>query len=215
MGRRANHLTKDAKAAAKLSQVQKHYKTPRGQAARVRATKPKHHRKEGKHMPSVIPGLAAPNTEIQDLYNTPLPNHEPLFRDALRSADALDEGGLSLWKTEPPFAEDEDSMDPYSAGYLTYTHSLVLVMHGIRLREQNARNAEWRAEFLEKGWKVAMAELREEVRGLLQRWEIVTKLSREGFYHPYHDSREYTMLTHYRQWLARTIFSLYHLKFVQ
>jgi hypothetical protein len=60
-----------------------------------------------------------------------------------------------------------------------------------------------------------MEKLREEVRGLLHRWETVTRLSREQFYHPYHDSREYAMLFHYRQWLARTIFSLYHLKFMQ
>jgi hypothetical protein len=184
----------------------------------VRATKPKHHRKEGKHaadMPPVIPGLAAPNAEIQDLYHTPLPHHESLFREALRSADALDEGDLARWKAEPPFVEDEDSTDPYSARYLAFTHSLTLVMHGVRLREENTRDAQRRVELLEKGWKPVMAEMREEVRGLLQRWEIVTRLWREQFYDPYHNSREHTMLAHYRQWLARTIFSMYHLKFLQ
>jgi hypothetical protein len=165
-------------------------------------------------MPSVIPDLAAPNDEIRNLYNVPLPDHEPLFRDALRSADALDEDGLLRWKKEPPFVEDEDLTDPYSAEYLAFTHSLTVVMHGIRLREQKARDAQRKADFLEKGWNAGMEKLREEVRHLLERWEIVTRLSREQFYHPYHNSWEHAMLNHYRHWLTRTIFTLYYLKFM-
>jgi hypothetical protein len=110
--------------------------------------------------------------------------------------------------------EDDDSTDPYSNCYLAFTKSLINVLHGLRLREQNASDAQRRAVFLEKGWKTGMEELREEVRYLLERWEIVTKLSREQFYHPYHNSREHAMLNHYRQWLARTIFTLYYLKFM-
>jgi hypothetical protein len=127
----------------------------------------------------------------------------------------LDESALSIWKAEPPFAEEEDSTDPYSAGYLAWTRSLVSVMHGVRLREQNTRDAQRKADFLENGWETGMEKVREEVLGLLKRWEIVTKLLHEQFYHPYHDSREYAMLIHSRQWLARSIFSLYHLKFIQ
>ncbi|KAJ7840015.1 hypothetical protein B0H13DRAFT_1910881 [Mycena leptocephala] len=150
-------------------------------------------------MPSAIPGLTAPNAEIQELYNAPLPDHKPLFREALCSADAFDEEGLSIWKAEPPFAREEDSTDPYSAQYIAFMHTLVSVMH---------------ADFLENGWRTGMEKLREEVRCLLQRWETVTRLSCEQFYRPYHDSREYAMLFHYRQWLSHTIFSLYHLKFM-
>jgi hypothetical protein len=193
-----------------------HNKSPyfSGQTARACARKPKHRRKEGKSLPKCIPGLAAPNSEIEDLYNIPLPDHEPLFREALRSPEALDESDLSRWKKDPPFEEDDDSTDPYSNCYLAFTQLLITVMHGVRLREQNACDAQRRADFLEKGWSVAMEELRVEVRGLLERWEIATRLSREHLYHPYHNSREHAMLDHYRQWLARTIFTLYYLKFM-
>ncbi|KAJ6553264.1 hypothetical protein B0H19DRAFT_1263662 [Mycena capillaripes] len=169
MGRRAIHLTRDAKAAAKREQVKKYSQTPHGQAARACARRPKHHRKEGKppepsaERPACIPGVAAPSTEIQDLHDALLPVHEPLFQEALRSPDALDKSDLSRWKKEPPFVEDEDSTDPYSDDYLAFTNSLVSVLHGVRLREQTTRDAQRRAEFLEKGWKTSMAELREEV----------------------------------------------------
>ncbi|KAJ6542922.1 hypothetical protein B0H19DRAFT_1076948 [Mycena capillaripes] len=192
MGRRAIHLTRDAKAAAKREQVKKYSQTPHGQAAR-----------------------ASPSTEIQDLYDAPLLVHEPLFQEALRPPDALDKSDLSRWKKEPPFVEDEDSTDPYSDDYLAFTNSLVSVLHGVCLREQTTRDAQWRAEFLEKGWKTSMVELREEVCDLLGRWEMVLRLRREHFYHPYHDSREHAMLEHYLQWLARTIYSLYYLKFLE
>ncbi|KAJ7829464.1 hypothetical protein B0H13DRAFT_2372622 [Mycena leptocephala] len=165
-------------------------------------------------MPSVIPGLTAPNAEIQELYNAPLPITNPYFA-RLYALPTLSMKKDSIWKAEPPFAGEEDSTDPYSTQYITFTHSLVSVMHGVRLREENARDAQRKADFLENGWRTGMEKLREEVRGLLHRWETVTTLSREQFYHPYHDSREYAMLFHYRQWLAHTIFSLYHLKFMQ
>jgi hypothetical protein len=105
-------------------------------------------------------------------------------------------------------------MDPYSSPYLAFTQNLITVMHGVRLREQNTCDAQRRADFLEKGCDAAMEELREEVLSLLKRWENVMRLWREDFYHPYHNSREHAMLNHYRQWLARTIFTLYYLKFM-
>ncbi|KAJ7202986.1 hypothetical protein B0H12DRAFT_1243871 [Mycena haematopus] len=221
MGRRAIHLTQSAKAAAKREQVKNYSQTTHGQATRANARKPAHRRKgkctaEGPaECPSSIPGLPTPAADIQERYNAPLPDHEPLFQEALRSPDALDESDLARWKKEPPFVEDEDSTDPYTSDYFAFTKSLITVLHGVRLREQRIRDAQRRAEFLDKGWKVALPELREEVRRLLERWEIVTRLSHEQHYHPYHDSREYAMLEHYLQWLARTIYSLYYLKFLE
>ncbi|KAJ7251182.1 hypothetical protein B0H12DRAFT_1234251 [Mycena haematopus] len=221
MGRRAIHLTQSAKATAKREQVKKYSQTAHGQATRADARKPAHHRK-GKHTtegpaecPLSIPGLPTPTVDIQERYNTPLPDQEPLFQAALSSADALDESDLARWKKEPPFVEDEDTTDPYSSDYFAFTKSLVNVLHGVRLREQKIRDAQRRVEFLEEGWKVAMGELREEVRILLERWAIVTRLAREQFYHPYHNSREHAMLEHYLQWLGRTIYSLYYLKFLE
>ncbi|KAJ6469414.1 hypothetical protein C8R45DRAFT_1105272 [Mycena sanguinolenta] len=222
MGRRAIHLTESAKAAAKREQVKKYSQTPHGQLTRANARKPERRRKGGKHTaespakyPLSISGLPTLSADIQEWYNAPLPDHEPLFQEALRSPDALDESDLARWKKEPPFVEDEDSTDPYSNEYFAFTKSLVTVLHGVRLREQKTRDARRRVEFLEKGWKAAVAELREEVRSLLARWEIVTRLSREQHYHPYHASREHAMLEHYLQWLARTIYSLYYLQFLE
>ncbi|KAJ7820888.1 hypothetical protein B0H13DRAFT_1921095 [Mycena leptocephala] len=177
MGRRAIHLSLDAQAAARRTEVKNYAQTPQS-------------------LQHTTPGPRTP------------------LSGGLAFPDTLDESDLPRWKKEPPFVEDDDSMDPYSSPYLAFTQNLITVMHGVRLREQNTCDAQRRADFLEKGCDAAMEELREEVLSLLKRWENVTRLWREDFYHPYHNSREHAMLNHYRQWLARTIFTLYYLKFM-
>lgn len=150
-----------------------------------------------------------------ELYRQALPLDEPLFKEALRSPDALDESDLARWKEEPPFVEDEDMTDPYSPAYLSFTKSLVVVLHGVRLREQNAQDIQLREAERTKGREVVMHELQQEVTTMWSRWERVEILLGEGKYHPYHQSRESTMLEHYVQWLARTIFHLTYLKFLE
>ncbi|KAJ7239576.1 hypothetical protein B0H12DRAFT_1228040 [Mycena haematopus] len=221
MGRRALYLTQDQKTSADRKDHLKYSRSPRGKAAKARLRQPAHRRKQAKYVPestpecpTSIPGLPALNTEIEKWYNTPLPENEPLFKEALRSADALDESDLMRWKTEPPFVEDDDTTDPYSAGYLKYTHSLTHVLHGVRLREQNAEDLRWRAKFAEDGWVAALHDLKEEVQLLLERWERMEDLSTRRPYHPFHASREHAMFQVYVQWLARTIFHQYYLKFL-
>ncbi|KAJ7243828.1 hypothetical protein B0H12DRAFT_1236310 [Mycena haematopus] len=221
MGRRALYLTLDQKASANRKDRQKYSHSPRGKATKARLRQPTHRRKQAKYLPestpecpSSIPGLPPPSTEIEELYNKPLPENEPLFGEALRSADALDESDLMRWKTEPPFVEDDDTTDPYSAGYIKYTHSLTHVLHGVRLREQNAEDLRWRSRFAEDGCEAALHDLKEEVHHLLERWERMKDLSTRRPYHPFHASREHAMFQLYIQWLARTIFHKYHLKFL-
>lgn len=150
-----------------------------------------------------------------ELYNEALPLGAPLFKEALRSPDALDESDLARWKKEPPFVEDEDTTDPYSPAYLAFTKSLAEVLHGVRLREQNAHDVRLREAVLTKGRGSVMDKLQQEVATMWSCWERMEALLGERRYDPYHQSREFTMLEHYVRWLARTIIHLTHLKFLE
>ncbi|KAJ7142116.1 hypothetical protein C8R43DRAFT_1131103 [Mycena crocata] len=168
-------------------------------------------RKHGLHAPKSIPGLAPLPSFIHALCAEPLPEHEPLFQQALASADALDESDLPRWKTEPPFVEDDDNDDPHSDNYTRFTKSLASVLHGVRMREQNVRDALRCAAFKAEGWRAGIDALRMEVVQLLSDWTRVVDLD---VYHRYHHPREWEMHRHYIQWQARTIYHLYHLKFL-
>ncbi|KAJ7637479.1 hypothetical protein B0H17DRAFT_1149459 [Mycena rosella] len=134
------------------------------------------------------------------------------FQEALKKAHSLDESGLSWWKAEPPFVEDEDLTNPYSNNYFRFTEFLASVLHGVRLREQNEQDIARGAEFDRDGHAAVLVRLHGEVTDLLFQWERVKALE---IYHDYHNSREYTMHQHYLQWQAHTIYHLYHLKFLE
>lgn len=150
-----------------------------------------------------------------ELSNQALPFRSRLFQEALQSADALDESDLARWKEAPPFVEDDDTTDPYSAGYLAFTEALVKVLHGVRLREQNVRDVQLREDVLTKGWALVMRGLQGEVAEMWIHWQRAEELLGERKYHPYHQSREHTMLLHYIQWLARMICHLHHVEFLE
>ncbi|KAJ7706757.1 hypothetical protein B0H17DRAFT_1125595 [Mycena rosella] len=222
MGRRAKHLTSAEQASANRERVQKYSSTPSGKAARALARRTRYishtTRKESKHprdiplpFPTSILGLPPLGIEIEQMYTIPLPEAHHFFRDALTKPGSLEESDLHRWKAEPPFFEDEDMTDPYSTNYLRFTDSLASVLHGVRLREQNKRDIERRVEFYRDGRPAALVRLRTEVADLLSGWERVKALD---IYHEYHNSREHTMHQHYLQWQARTIYHLYHLKFL-
>lgn len=156
-------------------------------------------------------GLPPLPIEIEQMCSIPLPEDHPLFREALTKPDALNLSDLPRWKAEPPFVEDDNMSDLHSAGYHRYTVALASVLHGYKLREQNQRDVQRRAEFDRVGKLTGMAALRAEVVELLSAWERVKVL---GVYHEYHNPREYTMLQHYHQWQARTIYHLYHAQFL-
>ncbi|KAK7027619.1 hypothetical protein R3P38DRAFT_2526712, partial [Favolaschia claudopus] len=225
MGRRVKYFSLDQKTSAKRTSDLKYIHSPHGNQVRSTYRQTRQRRKQRKgpesslvnsslNETSQMPLLPLPTDEMIKLYNEPLPTDSRLFADALRSPDVLDESDLGRWKKEPPFEEDEDTTDPYSDGYLRFTKSLVDVLHGVRLREQREHDAELREEMLGRGRDGVLQRLRKRIFKLLEMWERVQKLLGEGLYHPFHQSREHTMLYHFVQWLGRTICHLYYHKFL-
>ncbi|KAJ7794791.1 hypothetical protein B0H14DRAFT_2621635 [Mycena olivaceomarginata] len=212
---KSQHRTLAQQATASRNSSLKYIRSPHGQNTRAASRRPERRRKGARAPPSTLPDVPTPTQRMVELYRQALPSDEPLFKEALRSPDAVDESDLARWKEEPPFVEDEDATDPYSAAYLSFTKSLAAVLHGVRLREQNAEDIQLREAVYTKGRGVVMHQLQQTVTTLWSRWARVETLLGEGKYHPYHQSREYTMLEHYVQWLARTIFHLTYLKFLK
>jgi hypothetical protein len=109
---------------------------------------------------------------------------------------------------EPPFADDDDDMDPHSLQYITFTNNMRIALHGLRLRQEQADDARRRAAFA-TGWEEGKAVQQEELRELQLRWTRAMALPAYPS-----DSRKYAMWIHYSNWLARTIYRLYHLQFL-
>ncbi|KAK7046977.1 hypothetical protein R3P38DRAFT_3176370 [Favolaschia claudopus] len=218
MGRRQKYRSLDEKASAQRKSNLKYSRSPHGKivlsAYRASTHLRKHRTTPIKPLPDSLPLVPLPTPRQLELYHSPLPTHSHLFSEALRFPDALDESDLARWKTEPPFEGDSDDTDPHSESYIRFTRSLTEVMHGIRLREQNQRDAKLREELLSQGQEGMLQSLRHEVLKMSQVWRRVERLENEGFYDPYHQPREYAMLRLYLHWLARTICHLYYLKFI-
>ncbi|KAJ7235175.1 hypothetical protein B0H12DRAFT_1238852 [Mycena haematopus] len=179
--------------------------------ARAASRRPEHRRKGPLRPPNTLPQLPTPTARMVELSNQALPIGSRLFEEALRSSDAVDESDLGRWKAAPPFVEDDDTMDPYSAGYLAFTKSLADVLHGVRLREQNEKDSELRQAVLTKGRDLVIRGLQDEVAETWICWGKADELLGGCKYHPFHHSREHTMLLHHIQWLARTICHLLNL----
>ncbi|KAJ7083044.1 hypothetical protein C8R43DRAFT_1142744 [Mycena crocata] len=130
----------------------------------------------------------------------------------MSNSNALDESDLARWQRKPPFEADDDERDTYSPEYQQYTTSLITVLHGVKMREQNEKDHLRRKEFKVKGWDRCLESLRAEVEQQLMEWEHLTNLN---IYHPYHHPREWATHWHQIQWRARTIYHLYYLKFLK
>ncbi|KAJ7815685.1 hypothetical protein B0H14DRAFT_3476053 [Mycena olivaceomarginata] len=215
MGHTAKHCSLAQQAAASRNSSLKYIRSPQGQNACAASRRPEHRCKGPRAPPSTLPDVPTPTQRMLELYRQALPSNKPLFKEVLRSPDAVDESDLAQWKAEPPFVEDEDTMDPYSTAYLSFTKSLAAVLHGVRLREQNAGDVQLCEAVYTKGRGDVMHQLRQTVTTLWSRWARVEILLSERKYHPYHQSRESTMLEHYIQWLACTIVHLTYLKFLE
>ncbi|KAJ7607474.1 hypothetical protein FB45DRAFT_866398 [Roridomyces roridus] len=213
MGRRAVHLTQEEKRAAVKENGRIWSHKPGQKQARAAAKHSLRRRQGGEtlarhRVPTTLLSIPAPPIEIRMLAETPLPTHEPHFQAALSSATQFDEEGLAFWKREPPFAEEDDTTDPYSDDYLRFTAKLVSIMHGIRAREERERAVELRNEFMAGQAREMLQTLATEVTESLLIWNRVRLLH----YDSYHQSREHAMHLHYMQWLARTICTLYFLR---
>ncbi|KAJ6522074.1 hypothetical protein DFH09DRAFT_1097328 [Mycena vulgaris] len=195
----ARHLTTAEGALANRDSVLKYSGTSGRKTTRAAADHARYlsqsTRRESKHpsnslFPLALSVLCLPplDLEINWLYHTSLPESHPLFREALAKPDALDESDLHRWKAEPPFEEDNDASDPDS--------DCLPSIHPISCRCSP---------------RPGVTALREELETLLLGWERVKALN---IYHEHHDSREFAMCRHYLQWQARTIYHLYHLKFL-
>ncbi|KAK6987580.1 hypothetical protein R3P38DRAFT_2805772 [Favolaschia claudopus] len=221
MGRQPKYFSLDERKAGKRATDRRYIHSTHGKTVRSAYQQSSHRRKQRARRattpppdtPDTLP-LPPLSPSILESSRRPLPTDARLFAEALRSEDALDESDLGRWKREPPFEEDDDPTDPHSDSYLRFTKSLEEVLHGVRLRDQNQRDATLREGFMREGQDRMVVKLRDEVLGMLESWERVQKLKSEGFYHIYHQSREYAMLEHYIHWLGRSICHLYHLKFL-
>ncbi|KAJ7764504.1 hypothetical protein DFH07DRAFT_770371 [Mycena maculata] len=214
MGRSAKHYSLAEKALVKRESRLKYSQSP-AQTTRAASQRPERRRKVPLSPPNTLPNLPTPTKRMLELSEQALPVASRLFQEALRSPDALDESDLPRWKEAPPFVEDDDTTDPYSPHYLAFNASLAEVLHGVRLRDQNAQDIRLREDISTKGWPFVLRGLQEEVAGMWIQWERAEELLGEPKYHPYHQSREHTMLLHHIQWLARTICHLYRLEFLK
>ncbi|KAK6974535.1 hypothetical protein R3P38DRAFT_2584146, partial [Favolaschia claudopus] len=242
MGRSAKYLTSLQRTSANRESTSKYSTSPQcvrstlkiiipftngcsGRATRT-ASKQRSRQRKGPKLSSahpeplsatlnLLPGTNPPTERMLQLHNQPLPLESSLFTQALRSPEALDESDLGRWKAEPPFEEDADTTDPRSLGYFRFTKSLSEVLHGVRLREQRLRDTSLKDEVARKGLEAVFCSIQAEVRELLLCWDRVEKLIGAELYHPFHQSREFAMLEHYFQWLARSICHLYFLEFLQ
>ncbi|KAJ7903307.1 hypothetical protein B0H14DRAFT_2554686 [Mycena olivaceomarginata] len=217
MGRRARHLTADAKVLARRQSDLLYSQSPHGKLVRATSRRLKQLRKVAQtplsNSLNHVPGLPPLSLDLIALNELPLPESNPLFQAALTAASWIDVSDLGRWKKRPPFEEDDDTTDPCSASYRRYSENIAVVLHGDRMREQNERDVQRCAQFHGAGRKEALERLREEVVGLLESLDQGREYHKY-LYHPFHQSREHLMLQHYIQWQARTIYHLYYLKFL-
>ena len=117
-----------------------------------------------------------------------------------------------MWLGEPPFAAFDDPNDGESLNYHAYTYSLGTALHGLQLRREQAAESQRRAAF-DADRREAMVKLKDELLELLGRWDRVWALDTYNNTSQY--SREHALLMHYLRWLARTIYRLHGLKFLE
>lgn len=124
----------------------------------------------------------------------PLPETSFLFREAARSADALDETGLDSWDDGPPYALGPPSN---STSEMHHTQCLEQVMHGrfTRMRREGQNRQE----------QLSREQLEEELESAVRCWD-----EGRAFIEQYEDGhRELAMARLWRQWLARDAHFLY------
>ncbi|KAJ7871325.1 hypothetical protein B0H13DRAFT_2349882 [Mycena leptocephala] len=206
MGRRAKFLTVDEVAAGHCERTHRYNQGLRPQLEE------KYEKQHQNIQPASIaasdprrrqPGVARP----QDLAMADVPASRG--RGALPRCSAWWTGPgllpLDIWMVEPPFADDDDTRDPQSLWYISFTHNSRIALHGLRLQQEQADDVRRRAAFATEGEAAHQEELRE----LQSRWARVMALPAYPV-----NSRKYAMWIHYTNWLARTIYRLYHLEFL-
>jgi hypothetical protein len=117
----------------------------------------------------------------------PLHEGSHLFRQATQSTQLLDETGLELWDTGPPYPAGAPSSTPRE---IVHTKRLVEVMHGRRVRMQGAHEVE------EAG--MSQQVLKDRSEAALEEWRVAVT-----FMESYNNSHcELAMARLWLQWLA-------------
>ncbi|KAJ7827448.1 hypothetical protein B0H13DRAFT_1917608 [Mycena leptocephala] len=220
MGRRAKYLTVDEAAAGHRERTHRYNQGLRGKHARITARPARNSRKSARtnsktsNPPSSPPPTRADvsvgvlDPKILEWRVFPLPDDEDLFLDALHGGRGRDFSPLEVWMAEPPFADDGDDRDPQDLWYLSFTRNSQIALHGLRLRQEQADDVQRRAAFAGGGVEGKAAH-QEELLELQSRWTRVMALPAYPV-----SSRKYAMWIHYSNWLARSIYRLYHLEFL-
>jgi hypothetical protein len=108
-------------------------------SAQRRAAYKKAHGRQGTSSSKIKPHLAMPSELITEA-SRELPHGSPLFKDAAKSADLLDETGLDTWDSGPPYPTGPPSDSPRE---VAYTKRLEEVMHGRRMRMLREQQLRW------------------------------------------------------------------------
>ncbi|KAJ7694506.1 hypothetical protein B0H14DRAFT_2650959 [Mycena olivaceomarginata] len=149
--------------------------------------------------PCCIPGIPPVPAAIREDHGLLLPPQSQDLYEQSRCGDIiLNERCLRRWRHEPPFPLDPDDAheaNPWSPGAADLTERIVILLHAVRLQEREDDDALRWVDFHLRGWEACISELREEVRGLLARWE--TSMDSPECYDPNEHLREYTMERQY------------------
>jgi hypothetical protein len=145
------------------------------------------------------PTLAVPlPANILYLASLPLPEDGDLFKQALKSADALDESELDQWDRDPPYVVPGPQDTPSE---IRWTGRLEEVMHGRRMRRQ--REVDKQRQRYYHGQETDLRNELERVVG--QSWADYDRI--ENIMRTYHGgTREMAMGLHLLRWKARDVY---------
>jgi len=124
----------------------------------------------------------------------------PLFLEAAQSAEALDESDLPQWEGEPPYSYAEPDSTPQEE---RFTHNLVEVMLGRRIRLSNEANAQRGRRFENGDHELILTELIHNITEQMVRWLAIYDAVGEGV----SGGRNDQMAACWLQWKAREIYS--------
>jgi hypothetical protein len=134
-----------------------------------------------------------------------LPTTSYLFKQALLSADNLDESDLGRWDGGPPFVPQPIITD--DASEASFTERLVEVMHGRRLCQLRERDQMRIVESYGKSAAEVVEALRREIAEGVREWQDLSV-----FLPGYNAGpREFRMAVHYAEWCARRVVHQQHL----
>jgi hypothetical protein len=178
----------------------------RGRAARQRQNRAYYQQRHGRQgsipTPAIQKALRLPN-RLTELALLELPD-STLFREALASADNLDESEMPQWDQDPPYLPPEYPTNTIDEE--AYTKKMVDVMNGRRLRLE-------RIAIMEREGRCKTTEdlrkaLEEDLQAAFDAWKRLDR--RMETYDGDGDPRAFAMASNLLQWRARNVHTLYN-----